>query len=183
MTENYLVNIPIKYYDYFADLYDRVPPVAIAVDTMVENVVGGGYHFEPAKDTDNTATDSEKILKMLEDVTDKLQLPKMSYVIVKDMLIFGNAFIEIIFDQTNKQIIELRRNDPRTIGIITDGKIVTAYAKVEQGKIIKCLLKENVMHVKNALPPLGKGWYGRSQIENLVPKIKEKFQIDDIPTV
>jgi hypothetical protein len=97
------------------------------------------------------------------------------YESVTDMLVFGNSFTEKTIDNQSEQIDGLRRLHPRTIGILTDGKLVQAYAKVEQGKIVKCLLKENVIHIKNTLKPLGGGWYGRSQIENLLPKIKEKF--------
>jgi capsid portal protein len=180
LPEYYLAKVPTNYYDYFAKLYSEIKPVKVAIDIMIENIVGNGYTFEYTGEGNPETAEKKKILKELIEVSEKLNFSKITRIQVKDTLVFGNSFIEIVPDEDG--IKELRELDPRTVGIITDGKSVIAYAKIAQGNIVKCYLKENVMHVKNILPPIGSGWYGRSQIENLLPKIREKFEVTDVPT-
>ncbi len=180
MPDYYLAKVPTNYYDYFAKLYSEIKPVKVAIDIMVENVVGNGYTFEYAGEGNPETAEKKEILRKLQNTSDELNFSKITRAQVTDSLVFGNSFIEIVHDKD--EIKELRRLDPRTVGIITDGESVIAYAKIAQGNIVKCYLKENIMHIKNILPPLGSGWYGRSQIENLLPKIREKFEVADVPT-
>jgi len=174
--------IPREYYDYFDDLYRRLDPVKAAIDIVVEKTVGGGFTIEAQKGADKEK--SKQIIKILEEFTEEVKLPRLMFDMTTDMLVFGNSFTEKVKKGSNP-IAELIRHDPRTIAVMTNEKgELQGYAKIEDGNIVKRFSKDDIMHMKNPnTPPLGKGWYGRSQIEVLLPKIKEKFKLKDVPSI
>jgi len=174
--------IPKEYYDYFDNLYRKFDRIKAAVDIVVERIVGGGFGFVAREGADKEK--SKEAIKLLEEFSEEVKLPRLMYEIVTDTLVFGNSFTEKV-SKGSKPIAELVRHDPRTIAVVTNEKDeLQEYVKIEDDKIIKRFKKDDIMHIKNNLiPSLGKGWYGRSQIEVLVPKLEEKFKLKKIPSV
>lgn len=182
MSKNKVEKIPKEYYDYFDNLYRKFDRIKAAVDIVVERIVGGGFEIVAGEGADKEK--SREMIKVLEEFTEEVKLPRLLYKTTTDTLVFGNSFVEKVRKGTNP-IAELVRHDPRTIAVVTNGKDeLQGYVKIEDGKIIKRFNKDDIVHFKNPLiPPLGKGWYGRSQIEILVPKLEEKFKLKKIPSV
>ena len=175
---NKVEKIPKEYYDYFADLYSKSALVKAAVDIAVENIVGEGFEFVAREGADEEKT--KEMIKVLEEFSEKVKFPRLLYKIATDMLVFGNSFTEIVIVK-GEGIVDLKTHDPRTIAIVTNGKNkLRGYAKIEDDNITKRFNKDEIMHIKN---PLGKGWYGRSQIELLLPKLKEKFRLQEMPSI
>jgi len=166
------VRIPKEYYDYFENLYLKNQDVRIAIDVAVENIVGGGFDIVPSGEG------QEGMIKELKEFSKRIELPRLLYEIVRNTLVFGNAFLELVFKE-GEGIVEVKNHPPKTIGIVTDsnGKI-KEYVKVEGDKVVRHFKVEEIAHFPNVTK---KGPYGRSQIERLVPVLKKEINLNDMP--
>ena len=181
MNKSRIEKIPIEYFDYFENIYLNFNQVRTAIDILVENVNGGGFHFESPEGME--PNQSEKLITFVNDFSKKIKLPKLLYKITTEIMVFGNSYIEKV-EKGSNPIAEVNLLNPKTIAILTNEKQkLVGYAEVKNTEILRQFGINQIVHFKNLmLPLLGKGWYGRSQIEVFVSKLKEKFKIKDIPS-
>ena len=171
MSEEY-VRIPKEYYDYFENLYLKNQDVRIAIDVAVDNILGGGF------DIVASGEGQEEMIKELKEFSKRIELPRLLYEITRDMLVFGNAFYELVFKE-GEGIVDVKNHHPKTIGIVTDSNgEIKEYVKVEADKVVRHFKVEEIAHFANAPK---KGPYGRSQIELLVPVLKKEINLNDMP--
>jgi len=164
--------IPKEYYAYFENLYVKNQDVRVSIDVMVDNIVGGGFEIVPSGEG------QEEMVEELKEFSKRIELPRLNFEIVKNMLVYGNAFFETVMKK-GKGIIEVKSHQPQTIGIVTDssGKIIE-YVKVKDNKVVKRFKVEEIAHFSNE-PKSGP--FGRSQIEFLVPVLKKEMKLKKIP--
>jgi len=164
--------IPKEYYDYFETLYKENQNVKVTIDVMVENIVGGGFEIVPS------AEGQEEIVEEIKKFNERIELPRLLFEIVKDMLVYGNAFYETVIE-VGKGITEVKHYHPKTICIVTDTNWnIVEFLKVEDDKVIRRFKANEIAHFSNSSK---KGPYGRSQIELLIPTLKKESDQKDIP--
>lgn len=172
MSEKH-VRIPKEYFDYFENLYSENQDVRIAIDIIVDNIVGGGF------DIVSSGEGQEEMIQELKEFSKRIKLPRLNFRIAQDMLVFGNAFYELVFKE-GEGIVDVKCHHPKTIGVVTDSKgKIKGYVKVEGDKVVKHFKVKEIAHFANEPR---EGPYGRSQIELLVPVLKKEINLGDIPS-
>ena len=109
---------PNKPFKKYVTAYKGVPIVAAAIDKTVDFVVSPGFYID---------SESEEDKKEIEDFLDKINFDIFLRGIVKDMLLFGDSFVEIV--GTGKSIDELNILNPEFMRVIrkAQGSKVTGY--------------------------------------------------------
>lgn len=150
-------------------LYNEVPIVHGAINKIVDHTVGPGFRVEVEK---------EAAKKLLEDFMRDLDFDNLLRKVVLDMLVYGNAFVEVVKEKGN--ITQLIPRSPETMFVERDKKgKVLKYLQVIPEKIgsepIEFELNE-IAHFR--LVQSGDKAYGTSVIHPLEQVLTRKLALE-----
>ncbi len=94
---------PIEDLPKYKDLYTFTPYIKAAVDVTVNLAISNGFEL-------NGGTDN--VRGWLTDWLDEQNILQTLRIVASDMLVFGNAFLEICRDETNGEVTWLKPLDP-----------------------------------------------------------------------
>jgi len=168
-----------KRYKIYKDAYERVPLVTAIIDVQADQTAQEFFFEGP---------NSEK----LEDWADKVNLMQFFHRVTKSMLLYGNAFVEII---KNSEIEEMKILDPVWIDVYRKktGE-VTGYSQImgdkhlvlwgttgdsrKDEKFEKKISKfDSIVHFKHNV--IGSKKYGLSVLSSLVESINIKLDMEN----
>jgi len=168
-----------KKYRIYKEAYERVPLVTAIIDVQADQTVQE-FYFE--------GENAEK----LEDWSDKLNLTQFFHRVTKSMLLYGNAYVEII--KKSNEIEEMKVLDPvwidvyrKPTGEITgysqimgDKKLVlwgtTGDKRVDAAFVKKIAKFDSLVHFRHNV--LGSEKYGLSILSSLVESINIKLDME-----
>jgi len=169
----------VKEYKYFKRAYERVPLITAIIDVQTDQTVQNFYFEGPGK---------EAISKW----SDKINLQQFFYNITKNMLLFGNGYVEVV--KNGGEISELKVLDPiwmnvyrkvngDVIGfsqIINDKKEVlwgtTGNPTDDEAFNTKIKKFDNIVHFK--FNTLASNKYGISVIQPLMTNLNTKLDME-----
>ena len=158
-------------FDDYEEFYKTDPVVRSSINILAEMIVGGGYHL---------ISDDENAERKVAEFLDKVHFETLILEAVKDMLVYGNSFIEKVWD--GKELVKLKILPPKTMRVIRDkyGNVL-GYVQVVNGETVNFEPHE-IMHLK--YDPIGNNAYGLSLIHPVVELLKVKKQvIEDIALI
>ncbi|RLE91336.1 MAG: hypothetical protein DRN04_13085 [Thermoprotei archaeon] len=161
---------PYSFEDY-EEFYKTDPVVRSSINILAEMIVGGGYHL---------VSEDEKAEEKVSTFLDKVHFETLILEAVKDMFVYGNAFIEKVWE--NNELVKLKLLPPKTMRVLRDkyGKVI-GYVQVVNGETVNFEPHE-IMHLK--YDPIGNSAYGLSLIHPVVELLRIKKQvIEDIALI
>lgn len=171
----------ISIWEKYRNAYLRVPLVGSAIDTITVQAVQE-YHFEGPS------------LNKLELFADKHNLLIFFQRIAKMLLIYGNAYVEVVRERG--KIIELKILDPITIDVIrkNTGKVIGYIQNINDiNKILwgntldknetakKVGKVDDIVHFKFNV--IGSDKYGTSLIHRVLPIVNQKLNMEELMSV
>jgi len=179
----------IDLWNKYNNAYHNFPLVASAIDVTVDQSIQD-FYFEERK-TDYKETDflkkSDNILK-IEKFSDEINLLTKLNRIARQMLVFGNCFVEIV--SSGKKVKDLKILDPTTMSVIRSDKgIIEGYLqtvgneKLVWGKIKNIQAKKvgsvnDIAHFKYNVQKAEK--YGTGIIHSVLPMLEIKEQVESM---
>ena len=97
--------VPVDY-GKLREIYENDPEIHTGINLLSEQVVGPGIYFE--------GDEADEAMMWAKEI----QLDVILFDVVKTMLVYGNAYLQVI--REGKKVSELRLLPPSTIRIITD---------------------------------------------------------------
>lgn len=94
---------PIEDLPKYKDLYTFTPYIKAVIDVTVNLAISNGFELDGGDD---------KIREWLTDWLDEQNILRILRIVATDMLVFGNAFLEICRDETTGEIAWLKPLDP-----------------------------------------------------------------------
>jgi hypothetical protein len=94
---------PVEDLPVYKDLYTFTPYIKAALDVTVNLAISNGFELEGSED---------EVREWLMDWLDEQNILQTLRVVATDMLVFGNAFIEICRDETTGEVSWLKPLDP-----------------------------------------------------------------------
>lgn len=160
---------PRKPFLKYVTAYLGVPLVSAAIDRTVDFVVSPGYHID---------SKSKRAKKQIEEFTQKINFDIFLRNTVKDMLLFGDSFVEIVGE--DKKIDELKVLNPVFMRIQRDmtGEITGYYQDLPNAIKTKDnpWLPDQIAHfIHNQV---GDSPYGTSIIESLENILDIKVEME-----
>jgi len=156
-----------KAYALYESYYRRVPLINATVNYTADMATGVGYHL---------VSDSESDKKKIEEFMTEFDVATIIHRITKQLLIYGNAYLEIV--KTGKRITDLKLLSPKTITIITN-----EYGDVEEYiQVISNLddpikfSPDEIAHFKWNV--ISDDTYGTSAIAAVVTNVKIKLSME-----
>jgi len=105
--------VPIEDLPKYKDLYTFTPYIKAAIDVTVNLAVSNGFELEGGEDD---------VREWLKDWLDEQNILETLRIAATDMLVFGNAYIELCRDEDTGQIIWLKPLDPVHMRVRRDAK-------------------------------------------------------------
>ncbi|MEM2293175.1 MAG: phage portal protein, partial [Nitrososphaerota archaeon] len=145
----------------FEHFYKSDAEVRSAIDTLAEMVAGVGYY---------TTAESSRAKNLVDEFAEKVNLDALLVDVVRNMLLFGDAYVERIFNK--KQLVDLLLLPSKTVKVVRD----------EHGKIEK-YIQSTVGHRVEFKPEeiiqfsylkIGNSAYGVSLLEPILPALRQK---------
>jgi hypothetical protein len=157
---------PKKDFDKYLAAYTGVPIVAAAIDRTVDFVVSPGFYI---------VSDDKKAKKAVEDFIKKMDFDIFLRNVVKNMLIYGDSFVEIVGNKTIKELkvlnpVQMRVKRTRT------GTVQGYVQDVGWSEKNPSWSPNQIAHF--IYNKLGSSAYGTSMIEPLLPILKSKVKME-----
>jgi len=187
----------ISIYEMYRNAYLRVPIVAAAIDTITSQTVQE-FFFESA-DTDFTLQGPPPVTKTvvkkrkvsaIERFADEQNLQVFFNRVVKNMLIYGNSYVEVV--SKGRRIEELKILDPITMDVVrkATGKVIAYIQRAGTTEIVwgdmnakgvgsrakKVGSVKDIVHFKFNV--IGSDKYGTSLIHRVLPIVDTKLDIE-----
>lgn len=156
----------------FRRAYLKIPIVAAAIDITTDNAI----------QTVHVSGDNDSYVEEIKALTDKFNFSEFLYNIGKQMLIYGNSFVEIV--SSEEGIVDLKILDPITIyvnrdksGNFSEGQedAYLQYLPNKPNEPIKFAYNE-IVHFKHN--PIGETAYGNSVLTPLLEVLQIKLEIE-----
>lgn len=169
----------IENYDENELLVKRVPIINGIIDKTVDFTVGQGYYVR---------SDNEQAVKICNEFMKKMNFDLFLRKVVKNMLVYGNAYVEIIKGETSELdalnliqkrmvITGLKNWSPKNFFIKVDEHGDTiGYTQYYNMSSKISFTNDEIAHF--ALNPIGENPYGLSIIEPMRVSIKDKLKLE-----
>jgi hypothetical protein len=95
--------VPIEDLPKYKDLYNFTPYIKAALDVTVNLAISNGFELDGGDDS---------VREWLSDWLDEQNILHTLRIVATDMLVFGNAFLEICRDETTGKVVWLKPLDP-----------------------------------------------------------------------
>jgi len=151
-------------YEYY---YLNDPVVRAAVDFIAEMVAGVGYY---------TSCEDERAKQIVDEFAAKVNLDGLLLRATRNMLIYGNAYIEKVFD--GKKLLNIKLLPSTNIRVKRDEHgVIEGYVQLVAGREIQ-FKPEEIVHLKYL--EIGTKAYGISMIKPVLKflEIKKQFNED-----
>jgi len=150
----------------FEQLYLSVPDIFQGINTLADNAAVVGYDIEAG----------EEIKKELIIELDKLDFNAILINVAKQLLIFGNAYLEVTYDGTN--ITSLDFIHPSSIEVKRDkaGNVEKYFQKAEDGTTIPLDQKEIIHFIWNQIADSP---YGIGLVQPLLKILTYKLNVEE----
>lgn len=185
-------NKDIEKWKKFKRAYEHIPIVAAAIDVSVDNAVQN-FYITGRKDTTKTKskdnfkeqeedTSDDKYKEEIKKLISKFNLVEFFYNVAKQMLIYGNSFVEIV--KNDEGIVDLKILDPLTMYVNRNEKgnfsekQDDAYLQYLEGKPLEPIKfsYDEIVHFK--WNPVGENAYGSSIISPLLQVLQIKINTE-----